>query len=128
MFGGLIGATWVAAGADAVKFGGVVSKVLLPAVISPILAGVIALAATYLAYRITSRGHDATVKGGFRLGQIVSASMVALAHGTNDAQKTMGVITLTLVTAGALPTGSGPPFWVILSAGLAIALGTGAHC
>ena len=124
LFGGLIGAVWVAAGADAVKFGAVVSKVILPAVLSPVVAGVIALIATYLAYRITARAADATVTTGFRCGQIVSASMVALAHGTNDAQKTMGVITLTLITAGALAPGSGPPFWVILSAGLAIALGT----
>jgi PiT family inorganic phosphate transporter len=64
------------------------------------------------------------VSSGFKVGQIVSASMVSLAHGTNDAQKTMGIITLTLVTAGTLPTGSAPPFWVILAAGLAIALGT----
>jgi len=124
LFGGLIGATWVAAGADAVKFATVVSKVLLPAVLSPIIAGVVALAATYLGYRIAARGRDATVKRGFKIGQIVSASMVALAHGTNDAQKTMGVITLTLITAGALPKDAGPPFWVVLSAGLAIALGT----
>ena len=124
LFGGLIGATWVAAGADAVNFAGVIGKVLLPAVLSPIIAGLIALIATYLAYRITARGADGTVKQGFKLGQIVSASMVALAHGTNDAQKTMGIITLTLITAGALPADAGPPFWVILSAGLAIALGT----
>jgi len=107
-----------------VKFAGVVSKVLLPAVLSPIIAGVVALIATYLAYRITARGADGTVKKGFKVGQIISASMVALAHGTNDAQKTMGIITLTLITAGALPADAGPPFWVILSAGLAIALGT----
>jgi inorganic phosphate transporter, PiT family len=124
LFGGLIGATWVAAGADAVKFGAVATKIIIPAVISPILAGVIALTATYLAYRITARGDDATVTRGYRYGQRVSASMVALAHGTNDAQKTMGIITLTLISAGALPTGSGPPLWVIFSAALAMGLGT----
>ena len=124
LFGGLIGATIVAAGAGAVNFGNVLSKVLLPAVLSPIVAGLIALVATYLAYRISARGADGTVKRGFKGGQIVSASMVALAHGTNDAQKTMGIITLTLITAGALPADAGPPFWVILSSGLAIALGT----
>jgi inorganic phosphate transporter, PiT family len=124
LFGGLIGATIVAAGTSAVNFGAVLTKVVLPAVISPLLAGVVALIATYLAYRITERGEENTVKGGFRIGQIVSASMVALAHGTNDAQKTMGIITLTLITAGVLAPNSGPPFWVILSAGLAIALGT----
>ena len=124
LFGGLIGATLVAAGTGAVHFGAVFTKVILPAVISPLLAGVVAMAATYLAYRITERGEDGTVKRGFKAGQIVSASMVALAHGTNDAQKTMGIITLTLITAGVLAPNSGPPFWVILSAGLAIALGT----
>jgi inorganic phosphate transporter, PiT family len=124
LFGGLIGAVWVAAGADAVKFGAVFSKVILPAVFSPIVAGIIALIATFLAYRITTRAANHTVAKGFKFGQIVSASMVALAHGTNDAQKTMGVITLTLITAGVLSPDSGPPFWVILSAGLAIALGT----
>ena len=124
LIGGLIGATWVASGADAVKFANLVGKVLLPAVLAPIIAGVIALIATYLAYRITARAVPATVTKGFKLGQIVSSSMVSLAHGTNDAQKTMGVITLTLITAGALPADAGPPFWVILSSGLAIALGT----
>ena len=124
LFGGLIGATLVAAGTNAVYFGAVLTKVVIPAVISPILAGVVALAATYLAYRITARADGGTVTRGFKAGQIVSASMVALAHGTNDAQKTMGIITLTLITAGALAPNSGPPFWVILSAGLAIALGT----
>ena len=124
LFGGLIGATWIAAGTDAVYFGTVVSKVLVPAVLAPIIAGVIALVGTYLAYRITTRANRSTVSGGFKVGQVVSASMVSLAHGTNDAQKTMGIITLTLVAAGTLPTGSAPPFWVILTAGLAIALGT----
>jgi PiT family inorganic phosphate transporter len=124
LFGGLIGATWVFAGSDAIKFSGVVSKVLLPLVISPILAGAVALAATYVLYRITSRGNQRILGRGFRHAQIVSASMVALAHGTNDAQKTMGVITLTLITVGVLPADAGPPLWVIASCGLAIALGT----
>jgi PiT family inorganic phosphate transporter len=124
LFGGLIGASLVAAGMGAVNFGAVLGKVILPALISPLLAGVIALLGTVLAYRLTARADDGTVQRGFRIGQIVSASMVALAHGTNDAQKTMGVITLTLITAGALAPESAPPFWVVLSAGLAIALGT----
>ena len=124
LFGGLIGATWVAAGVSAVHFGTVLSKVLVPAVLAPIVAGVVALVGTYLAYRITARADRDTVSGGFKVGQVVSASMVSLAHGTNDAQKTMGIITLTLITAGMLPAGSAPPFWVILTAGLAIALGT----
>jgi inorganic phosphate transporter, PiT family len=124
LFGGLIGATWVAAGTSAVHFGTVVSKVLVPAVLAPIVAGLVALVGTYFAYRITAQTDQGTVRSGFKVGQIISASMVSLAHGTNDAQKTMGVITLTLVAAKTLPPGSAPPFWVILMAGLAIALGT----
>ncbi|MDD7938901.1 inorganic phosphate transporter [Actinomycetospora lutea] len=124
LFGGLIGATLVAAGLGAVDFGAVFSKVILPAVVSPVLAGITALIATYLAYRTTARADAGTVRRGFRVGQIGTASMVALAHGTSDAQKTMGVITLTLITAGVLAPDSGPPFWVILAAGLAIGLGT----
>ena len=124
LFGGLIGATWVAGGVNAIHFNAVLNKVVVPAVVSPLLAAVIALGATYLAYRVTKRGAPAVVSRGFRMGQTVSASMVALAHGTNDAQKTMGVITLTLITAGLLAPGSAPPFWVVASAGLAIALGT----
>jgi inorganic phosphate transporter, PiT family len=124
LFGGLIGAALVAGGPDAVRFGNVVAKVVIPAVISPVLAGLVALAATYLAYKISTRADPATVRAGFRAGQVVSASTVALAHGANDAQKTMGVITLLLITAGMLAPGSGPPFWVIASAGVAIAFGT----
>jgi PiT family inorganic phosphate transporter len=124
LVGGLIGATWVAAGANAVHFGTVVSKVLIPMVLAPVVAGVVALVGTYFAYRITARADRDTVSRGFKTGQAISASMVSLAHGTNDAQKTMGVITLTLITAGTLSSGSAPPFWVILTAGLTIALGT----
>jgi PiT family inorganic phosphate transporter len=89
-----------------------------------VVAGVAALLATSLAYRLTARARQDTVARGFRLGQIASASLVSLAHGTNDAQKTMGVITLTLISAGALGHDAGPPAWVIASAGLAIGLGT----
>src|SRR3954469_19245538 len=124
LFGGLIGATWIAAGSSAVHFGTLVQKVLVPAVAAPIIAGVVALLGTFFAYTITRRARKRTVDDGFRIGQIASASLVSLAHGTGDAQKTMGVITLVLITSGGLPSGSGPPPWVILAAGLAIALGT----
>jgi PiT family inorganic phosphate transporter len=124
LFGGLVGAVWVGAGEHGVHFDKVVEKVLIPAVASPIVAGVAALLATYLAYKITARARQDSVTKGFRLGQIASASLVSLAHGTNDAQKTMGVITLTLISAGALGHDAGPPVWVIASAGLAIGLGT----
>ena len=124
LFGGLIGATWVAGGAGAIHFNTVLNKVVLPALLSPLVAALIAVTVTYLSLRITRRAEPGVVSRGFKLSQTVSGSMVALAHGTNDAQKTMGVITLTLITAGTLPAGSGPPFWVVVAAGLAIGLGT----
>jgi PiT family inorganic phosphate transporter len=124
LFGGLIGATWVAGGAGAIDFATVVNKIVLPAVLSPVVAALIAVTVTYLAFRVAARARPDVADRGFRLAQRVSASMVALAHGTNDAQKTMGVITLALITAGMLPAGSAPPFWVVLAAGLAIGLGT----
>ncbi|WP_371406954.1 inorganic phosphate transporter [Kribbella sp. NBC_00662] len=124
LFGGLIGATWIASGSDAVHFTTVVQKIIIPAVAAPIVAGVVALLGTFLAYKITQRAQKKTVNDGFRFGQIASASLVSLAHGTGDAQKTMGVITLVLITSGSLAAGSKPPVWVILAAGLAIAAGT----
>ncbi|OLT00248.1 phosphate transporter [Pseudonocardia sp. CNS-004] len=124
LFGGLIGATWVFAGFGAVHLSTVLGMVLVPLVLSPVVAGVVALAATWIAYRIAAHGDPRLTSRGFRNAQVVSASMVALAHGTNDAQKTMGVITLTLITVGLLPTHSAPPLWVILLCGLAIAAGT----
>ncbi|NEN07486.1 inorganic phosphate transporter [Diaminobutyricibacter tongyongensis] len=125
LFGGLIGATIVGVGIQAVDFTVVLDKVILPAVIAPFTAGLVAYAATKLAYAVTRR-YDGRPdgRGGFRVGQIFSSSLVALAHGTNDAQKTMGVITLTLIAAGIQPTGSGPELWVITACALAIALGT----
>jgi inorganic phosphate transporter, PiT family len=124
LFGGLIGAMWVGAGAKGIHFDQVISKILLPAFVSPLVAGIAAMIATYLAYRITHRARQGPVTSGFRHGQTISASLVSLAHGTNDAQKTMGIITLTLISAGALAAGSSPPYWVITIAGLAIGLGT----
>lgn len=125
LFGGLIGAAIVGAGIGAVDFVVVLDKVILPALIAPVTAGVVAYSATKLAYWITRR-YDGRPdgRGGFRYGQIFSSSLVALAHGTNDAQKTMGVITLTLIAAGLQTAGSGPELWVVVSCALAIAIGT----
>ena len=124
LFGGLIGATWVFAGTGAINTATIVSKVLVPLALSPIVAGAVALVATRVAYRITARGEPKIITRTFRWAQVGSASMVALAHGTNDAQKTMGVITLTLATVGLLPAHSAPPLWVVITCGLAIAVGT----
>ncbi|GHF79918.1 PiT family inorganic phosphate transporter [Amycolatopsis bartoniae] len=124
LFGGLIGATWIASGADAVHFTAVVEKILIPAVASPLVAGVVAVVGTFLVYRITASARQDVVGKTFKTAQALSASLVSLAHGTNDAQKTMGVITLTLIASGSLSAGSSPPIWVILCSGTAIALGT----
>ncbi|HEX6344248.1 inorganic phosphate transporter [Umezawaea sp.] len=124
LFGGLIGATWVSSGADAVHFAKVVDKVLVPAIAAPLVAGIVALLATFLTYRLTRKTRPSVADKGFKVGQVASAALMSVAHGTNDAQKTMGIITLTLITAGTLDPGAGPPTWVILSAGIAIALGT----
>ena len=124
LFGGLIGAVVVGAGFASVNGWVIVSKVLLPAIVAPVVAGVAAALATVLAYRITRRTPSADSKTGFKYGQAFTASLVALAHGTSDGQKTMGVITLVLITANLQASGSGPQPWVILAAGLAIGLGT----
>ncbi|MFF2954445.1 anion permease [Kitasatospora sp. NPDC057965] len=124
LYGGLIGATVVGVGANGVNFDTVVSKILIPAIASPLVAGLASWGATKLAFAITRKSDEKTVGKGFRTGQIFSSSLISLAHGTNDAQKTMGIITLTLVSVGALPKGALPPTWVIVSAGAAIALGT----
>ncbi|MDQ0745671.1 PiT family inorganic phosphate transporter [Clavibacter sp. B3I6] len=124
LFGGLIGAAVVGAGLGSVDFGVVMSKVILPALLAPVIAGVIAYTTTKLAYSITRRSSGPNERGGFRYGQIFTSSLVALAHGTNDAQKTMGIITLTLIAGGFQAAGSGPEFWVIAVCAVAIALGT----
>ncbi|MGF3055698.1 anion permease [Microbacterium sp. YY-01] len=126
LFGGLIGATLVGVGLSGIDFGVVLSKVILPALIAPLTAGLIAFVATKIAYGVTRR-YDGKPDGrdGFRWGQILTSSLVALAHGTNDAQKTMGVITLALITVG-WQSGAHhePQLWVIVSCAVTIALGT----
>jgi PiT family inorganic phosphate transporter len=121
LFGGLIGAAVVGAWSfDPIDGAVVVSKVLIPALLAPLLAGAVSFLATRLAYGITKKRE----RDGFKVGQVFTSSLVSLAHGTNDAQKTMGVITLTLIAAGMQPVGSGPQFWVIVACAVAIAAGT----
>ena len=124
LIGGVVGSAVAAAGLDAVLTDGLVGKVLIPAVVAPILAFVVAGAGIGLVYRVVGRQRPGMVTRGFRYGQIVSGGLLALAHGTNDAQKTMGVITLALVANGSLSANADPPTWVIASAATAIALGT----
>ncbi len=123
LFGGLIGAVVVAAGVQGVHWGTVVSKIILPALIAPCVAALASAVATWIAYR-AARPTDKYSQKIFRNGQRISASMVALAHGTSDGQKTMGVITLVLVASGYQQPDTPPYWWVIAAAGIAIGLGT----
>jgi len=120
LFGGLIGAAIVGAGFGSVDFAVLMSKVVLPALLAPLTAGLVAYLATRIAYGISKKRQ----RNGYKHGQVFTSSLVSLAHGTNDAQKTMGVITLTLIAGGYQAAGSGPEFWVIAVCALAIALGT----
>jgi inorganic phosphate transporter, PiT family len=131
LFGGLVGATIAGLGwggvnwnGDGSKLDGVLGKVLLPAVMSPVIACVVAALGTWLIYRVTVGVAQRFTDQGFRWGQIGSASLVSLAHGTNDAQKTMGVITLALIAAGDWTDTGTIPFWVKVCCAVAIALGT----
>ncbi|WP_045732296.1 inorganic phosphate transporter [Pseudarthrobacter chlorophenolicus] len=130
LFGGLIGAAIAGIGFGSVNLETLMQKVILPAIFAPLIAGLVAYVCTRLAYALTSR-HDPETgskltqkRGGFRTGQIFTSSLVALAHGTNDAQKTMGIITLVLIAAGTQAPGTGPQFWVIAACAFAIAIGT----
>ena len=124
LIGGVIGAMLAAAGSHAVKWQGLVSKVIVPAVLSPFIAGLVATAGTYLVYRIARSMRAESRGAGFRIGQIGSASLVSLAHGTNDAQKTMGIITLALIANGTLAASATTPFWVVVICAITIAAGT----
>jgi len=125
LIGGLIGAALVADGPSAVNGDGIIEKVLVPAAVAPVLAFTAAAVAILIIYRMVGRLRPGPVMRGYRLGQIVTGSMFSLAHGTNDAQKTMGIITLALIAHGNLPADKfDVPFWVIVSSATAIALGT----
>ncbi|MFC0681661.1 anion permease [Lysobacter korlensis] len=122
LFGGLIGAAVVGAGFGAIDGGVFLSKIVFPALLAPLIAGLVAFTAAKIALGVTRSVPDE--RGRFRRGQVFTSSLVALAHGTNDAQKTMGVITLTLIAANMQEPGTGPEFWVIFVCAVAIALGT----
>jgi PiT family inorganic phosphate transporter len=125
LIGGIVGSTLAAAGVDAVLGDGILAKVLIPALVAPVLAFVVGGVAIVCCYRIVGRQRPGPVTRGFRFGQVMSGGLLALAHGTNDAQKTMGVITLALIVNGNLSASNFEvPTWVVVSAASAIALGT----
>lgn len=125
LIGGMIGAALVASGPSAIIKDGVIEKVILPAIIAPIIAFLCAGTAILVAYYVAGRQRPGVVTRGYRHGQLVTASLFSLAHGTNDAQKTMGIITLALIAHGSLnPDTFEVPTWVVVSSATAIALGT----
>jgi inorganic phosphate transporter, PiT family len=125
LIGAVVGAAFAAGGAGAVIGAGVLGDVLVPALAAPLAAFVVGLASIAIAYRIVGRLRPGPVNRGYRLGQVASGGLLALAHGANDGQKTMGVIVLALVANGNLSaTGFEVPLWVIVSAAIAIGAGT----
>jgi PiT family inorganic phosphate transporter len=124
LIGGVAGAAFAAEGPDAVIGSGLLGKVIVPALVAPVLAFVVGGLAILVAYRVVGRQKPGPVARGFRLGQIVSGSLFSLSHGLNDAQKTMGIIFLALVANGSLDESADVPTWVIVSSASAIAAGT----
>ena len=124
LIGGVVGSAVAADGFHVVIAEGLLGKVLIPAIIAPLLAFLAAGVSIGIAYRVIGKQRPGIVSRGFKYGQVLSGGMLALAHGTNDAQKTMGIITLALIANGSLGAGADPPFWVIASSAAAIAAGT----
>ncbi len=120
-----MGAVWAAEGSAAVNGSGVLDKLIVPAIVAPLIAFAAAALAILIIYRIVGRLRPGPVNRSFRQGELVSSGMLALSHGTNDAQKTMGILTLALIAHGSLPAqGFEVPLWVVVSSATAIGLGT----
>lgn len=131
LFGGMIGATIASLGfsgvkwtGDGSKLDGVIGKVILPALFSPLIAMTVAAIATWFVYRIVNGISSGFRAGKFRRGQLVTSGLLSLAHGMNDAQKTMGIITLALIGSGHWTDLEAIPLWVKLACAVAIAAGT----
>jgi inorganic phosphate transporter, PiT family len=125
LIGGLVGSAAAAQGFSAVNGAGLVSDLIVPAIIAPMVAFAGAGASILLVYRIVGRLRPGPVSRGFRLGELASGGLLALSHGTNDAQKTMGVITLALVANGDIAASNfHVPDWVVVCSATAISLGT----
>ena len=125
LIGGLLGASAAAIGFGAWQVGGILGKVILPLVGSPIVGFAVGFALMVVIFNLFRRAHPKTMNDRFRRLQVLSAAFMAFSHGSNDAQKTMGVMTLALVSAGIIPEFK-VPLWVIILAAGAISLGTAA--
>ena len=125
LIGGLCGAAMVSAGINAVHWKGIVEKVLIPLVGSPVLGFLLGFVLMLIIYLLFGRSQPGKVGSVFRPMQMLSSAAMAFTHGQNDAQKSMGIITLALVSAGILKQPH-VPLWVILACATAMALGTSA--
>ena len=123
LVGGVAGAVIATTGTEAVKWDGIVDKVLIPTLIAPIVGFSVGIVLMVILLWVFGRAHPGVLSRRFRVAQLVSASFMAFSHGSNDAQKTMGVITLALFAGGAIPTAD-VPLWVKLSSAVVIGLGT----
>jgi PiT family inorganic phosphate transporter len=126
LIGGLLGAVVAAVGASAIKVDGVMSKVILPLVASPIAGVLGGFLLMVILLNVFRRANPQRINERFRRLQLISAAFMAFSHGSNDAQKTMGIMTLALIAAGVLPADSPIPLWVIVLAATAISFGTAA--
>jgi PiT family inorganic phosphate transporter len=125
LIGGLVGSVVVASGFGAVDGGGLLGNLIVPAIAAPIIAFLTAGISILVVYRIVGRLRPGPTSRGFRLGQLASSGLLALSHGTNDAQKTMGVITLALVAHGNISASAfHVPVWVVIASATAISVGT----
>jgi PiT family inorganic phosphate transporter len=123
LIGGLLGATLIAVGPQALLIDGIIGKVLVPLISSPLAGFAIGFVLMVALYWIFRNFHRKPLGRTFKVLQVFSAGYMAFAHGSNDAQKTMGIITLALFAAGVIPTVD-VPVWVVLLAATAISLGT----
>jgi inorganic phosphate transporter, PiT family len=123
LIGGLMGASVAAGGVQSLQLSGIYSKVIVPLVASPIIGIVVGFVLMVVLLNVFRKAHPKRINDRFRRLQVLSAAYMALSHGSNDAQKTMGIITLALVAGGVLsePT---VPLWVIFIAASAISMGT----
>jgi PiT family inorganic phosphate transporter len=123
LIGGISGAVMVDYGLKGVQWEGILLKVVIPTVVSPVVGFMMGLILTVAIGRMFYSASPGPVNRTFKRAQLISASFMALSHGLNDAQKTMGIITLALFVTGAIPTAT-VPMWVKLACSLAIGLGT----
>jgi PiT family inorganic phosphate transporter len=126
LIGGLIGAVIAASGTGALKLDGILGKVVLPLFSSPVLGVLVGFTLMVVLFNVFRRVHPRKLNDRFRRLQVLSAAYMAFSHGSNDAQKTMGIMTLALIAGGILPHDAKIPLWVILLAASAISLGTAA--